>query len=331
MPLRATLSKVISQSPFLSFLNHGKGQLLFRLGLSRHHSGATHYGLRLEQSIAYIDEVVAGYLQYGLADGETIAGKDILEVGPGDSLGVALRLYAMGANSVVCLDGFAPEINRAKCTAIYRALLERMPLEERTRAENAIQSQTDTETIFHERCIRYLTSLPIEGAGKILPPRSFDLILSRAVLEHVGDYPRAWSSMIQLLRPDGAMWHKIDMRNHRLFEGIHPLYFLTIAEPLWRVVSSPDPTLNRFLAPAILALSNSTFRHTASLITHVVGSDEFRPHKESLTTGIDYGQKQLDLVRGIRASLQPQFRGLADTELMITGLFLVSRGPVHPA
>src|SRR5882672_1715985 len=59
--------------------------------------GATHAGLSTDQSIEYIDRVFFDYLRYGNLSPAQLVGKRILELGPGDNLGVALRFFAAGA------------------------------------------------------------------------------------------------------------------------------------------------------------------------------------------------------------------------------------------
>ena len=76
-----------------------------------------------------------------------------------------------------------------------------------------------------------------ELASKHYPHGSFQVIVSRAVLEHVFDVPAAWSSMDALLAPGGSMLHKVDFRNHGLYSSRHPLAYMKVPPSLWSLYS----------------------------------------------------------------------------------------------
>ena len=61
-----------------------------------------------------------------------------------------------------------------------------------------------------------------------------DVIISRAVLEHVFDLDTAFGAMHRLLKPGGRMAHKVDLRDHGLFTdgGQNALEFLTVSDRL---------------------------------------------------------------------------------------------------
>src|SRR5262245_40815380 len=109
---------------------------LFR-GNARSFEGSTHFDLPLERSLAYIDEAYSDYLAYAGLSAADLAGARVLEVGPGDNLGVALRFLANGCSQVVCLDKFFPERDEEKQLRIYRASRERLSDVERRRFDDA--------------------------------------------------------------------------------------------------------------------------------------------------------------------------------------------------
>ena len=91
----------IDHVPVLAGLNYFKGQVLNRAGLRGHFSGATAYGMTLDEVVSYVWTVADDYLHYGAVDDlSRIRGKDILELGPGDNLGVALAFLARGARGI---------------------------------------------------------------------------------------------------------------------------------------------------------------------------------------------------------------------------------------
>src|SRR5207247_6277776 len=97
-----------------------------RTGVPPSTSGATHEAFSLEQSLAYIDSVFDDYVQYGNLSPGDVERQRILELGPGDNYGVALRFLACGAERIVCVDRFASRRDDAQQSRIYQALHERL-------------------------------------------------------------------------------------------------------------------------------------------------------------------------------------------------------------
>jgi SAM-dependent methyltransferase len=318
---------LIDRSPFLSGLNYAKGQVLTRLKLRGHFSGSTGLHMSVEEAADYASRVVADYITYAAGgDAERLKGKDVLEIGPGDNLGVAFLLLAKGARTVTCIDGFAPSHNDEHNSHIYRAIYNSLSEEERVRVQDVVALQSsETASLVGDRLIsRYgvrmdLAALPLEA-------QSYDIVISRAVLEHLGNLEAGWRNMVRCLRPEGEMWHKVDFRCHTLFEQIHPLYFLTVPDPLWEMISQPDPTLNRLRLPTYRELAARDFRESRCYITHIAGESEFSPHVDTLIPGTHYTQRHLELISKIRPRLQPTFSNYSDEELLVTGVFLTLRG-----
>jgi SAM-dependent methyltransferase len=317
----------IDRSPVLAGLNYAKGQVLTRLKLRGHFSGSTGLSMSVEDAAGYANRVVADYLTYGAGgDVERLKGRDVLEIGPGDNLGVALLLLAKGARTVTCIDGFAPNFDARHNSRIYGTIYNTLSAEERERVQDVVTLQADgTATVGGDRLIsRY--SVPMDAVATPLEPQSYDIIISRAVLEHLGNLEMGWKNMVRCLRLDGEMWHKVDFRCHNLFGQIHPLYFLTISDSLWNLISRPDPTLNRLRLPTYRELAARDFRDSRFYITHIAGENEFLPHIESLVPGTHYNQRNVDGIRSIRPRLQKYFSDYSDEDLLVTGVFLALRG-----
>src|SRR5262245_32705805 len=73
--------------------------------------GATHSNQSVLNSVDYIEKQFAEYIYYSSRSGKGVRESRILELGPGDNLGVALKFLAAGAASVVCLDRFYSKRN----------------------------------------------------------------------------------------------------------------------------------------------------------------------------------------------------------------------------
>jgi hypothetical protein len=323
--------ELINRSPLLASLNYAKGQVLSRLGLRNHHSGSTAVGLGLEKSVAYVRRVIEDYVCYGAGgDATVVEGKAILEIGPGDNLGVGLMFLALGAKSVTCLDGFRPHSDPQINPRLYAALYQSMSAEQRDRVRDVVELQTDgTAVLRHGRLNRFYNA-PVEMPHEALAANSYDIIVSRAVLEHLADIRLGWKNMVSCLQPNGEMWHKVDFRCHRLYEDIHPLYFLTVPETAWRLISRPDPTLNRARLPVYREALSNDFAESKIYYTHILGGPEIQPHPDRLQSGVHYNRAHLDAVADIRPRLEEPFRGHTDEELMVTGIFLSARGKSRP-
>src|SRR5260370_10186573 len=93
-----------------------------RLGRIHSESGSTHRALAIEQSVAYVEEVVSDYRTYGTLD--HLYGAAV-EVGPGDNAGVALLLQAGGSTTVELVDRFRSRRSPDQQRRIYQALAAR--------------------------------------------------------------------------------------------------------------------------------------------------------------------------------------------------------------
>jgi cyclopropane fatty-acyl-phospholipid synthase-like methyltransferase len=154
------------------------------------------------------------YAMVGLGD---LTGKTVIEIGPGDNLGLALCSIANGASSVVALEKFAtvqqsPELQ----AAIYRHFDYRGTA---------------------------VPSLVVKSFEEYDGP-PVDLIYSVDVLENVDDVPRAFKEMARLLKPGGKAIHAIDFCGHNAFMGTG-LGFLTCPEWLYQSLHSHLVTSNR--------------------------------------------------------------------------------------
>jgi hypothetical protein len=134
--------------------------------------------------------------------------------------------------------------------------------------------------------------------------------------------------MTKMLSAHGEMWHKVDFRNHGLFADFHPLFFLTVNDHIWNLISAPDPTLNRERSPTFERLARETFHDVEMRVTHVVDREELVPHPASLVRGTHYDETTISMVESIRPELLPRFREQTVEDLMVDGVFLVCRSKI---
>jgi hypothetical protein len=155
----------------------------------------------------------------------------------------------------------------------------------------------------------------------------FDLIVSRGVLQYL-EPETAFRVMDELLLPGGMMLHKIPFDDLGMFSrnGMHPLTFLTIPTPMYRLMTSDVTRPNRRLIDYYREKMNALGYQARFYVTCVVGEPgEVVPHREQLAPGIDYPPELPAWIDAIRPQLAPEFQQLSSTDLMVGGIFLVAR------
>jgi SAM-dependent methyltransferase len=287
-----------------------------RRGIIRTRSGNRHAILDLQASLAYIESVWRDYLAWA---GRPALTGDIVEIGPGDNFGVALLFLAHGARSVTAIDKFEPERDLARQNAIYRALGNRHDL---ARLFNGEVSEAAI------RNLTYLPGMPAERYFVAGAPAA-DAVVSRAVLEHLDDPLVALDAMWASLRPGGLLLHRIDLRDHGMFAGAHPLAFLTIGSALYRAMTAETGWPNRLLLPAYRTFLNQRGWPGRTGITRLVGVPGEFPAVSWEQLPAEARQQALAQVRAIRPRLAAPFRMMADEDLAVAGFVLVAEKPAH--
>ncbi len=275
-------------------------------------SGTRHAKLDLQDSLAYIEKIHADYLRYAGLDCFT---GTVAEIGPGDNFGLALLLLGHGADEVHAIDRFWPQRDPARQAAIYEALAERHGL------QNRFDGPPAESTL---RGLHYYRGQAAETFFRKTPLR-FDAILSRAVIEHLYDPTAALSDMLGALRPGGIMVHRIDLRDHGMFAGHHPLTFLTIHESLYRRMTRGSGRPNRALLPVYRDWLRSSGASGSLEITRLAGVEqEVGP---ALWEDLDATLKARAVhhVARVRTALAAPFKDWPDADLAVSGCLLVAR------
>ena len=170
-----------------------------------------------------------------------VQGKRVLEYGPGDVLGAALLFYAHGASRVLCVDRFPLQNVTAKNAEVYRAVMARLPVALQDRAQRAFVVAGQPESGLRADCVEYrVTQDGLAGS-----PGAFDLIVSRAVLEHVNSLEATLADIDRSLAQGGVSVHNVDLRSHNL-DRYRPFDFLTWPEALYRLMYSHKGFPNRW-------------------------------------------------------------------------------------
>lgn len=291
--------------------------LKYRLGWIGSKSGSFHGDLDIEESLRYIQEVVEDYQFYG--GFSRISGK-VAEIGPGDNVGVALLLRALGADEVDLLDRFETERNLDHQALIYKHMCEATPA-----IAELLQGKDFRDESSFPGLRRWCGP---SAAAEVFfrKHRSYSLIVSRAVLEHCADPLSALQDMVSVLEPGGMLLHKVDLRDHGLFSPpLQELEWLTTPTRIHRLMTKNGGLPNRILLRRYRSILESTGLEFNILVTAMVGVGEIRPHLkfESIPSEIKIHSSQH--LKKIRHRLSKEFNECSDEDLIVTGIFLVVR------
>ncbi|HEX5834955.1 MAG TPA: methyltransferase domain-containing protein [Pyrinomonadaceae bacterium] len=327
--MSAALKQVAGRSKTLIILHrivdNWRRRRAFRSGQTVNAYGSTHEFWSLEKSVNYINQVYREYLDYSGLTPDAFRGRRVLEVGPGDNFGVALKFLADGAAKVVSLDKFYSERNEEQQARIYRELRNQLSPEQAAVFDETIKLDGPVE--LNKNRLQYIYGHGIEEADKILEPESFHFIVSRAVLHNVYDIERGFEAMDRLLAPGGYMAHKIDFSDENMFSsrGMHPLTFLTIPESIYRLMARDSGKPNRRLINDYRELMRKLGYEAKLFVSSIVGVGPLTPHKVKIERGVDYGNATVSLIDEIRSKLASPYRRLPEADLAPAGIFLVAR------
>jgi SAM-dependent methyltransferase len=280
----------------------------FAPGLYVRLTGQTGRGAAAEETPAdiaqYFLECVDAYFEnLNIASADVpafLAGKTLMEYGPGDLPGVAALMVARGASKVYCVDRF-PLVNLSpKNARVLGDLIDGVQGLERERLVACLADKNDLRAGFDPHRIEYL----IRPGGLSGLRDQVDLVFSRAVLEHVNDLDATFADMALAMRPGATAIHLVDLRSH----GLHlsnPLDFLAWSSALWHWMYSEKGVPNRWRL--------DKYRSVVSTLPF----DVLMIEPTQLASAEQVAQ--------IRLFLNERFRCLSDDELRCLGFWLVLR------
>ena len=245
-----------------------------------------------------VDEYFAELSLDDAAARQFIDDKVVLEYGPGDFPGVALLLIAYGARKVYCVDRFPLVALSDKNVAVVHQLQAALPNAAQRRLTGCFVQPGVPASGFRSDRVEYV----VRRGGLSGLADTVDLVISRAVLEHVDDLPALFHDMVTAMRTGATAIHQVDLRSHGLHQS-NPLDFLSLSQPLWDLLYSHKGVPNRHRIDRYRSIMRS-------LAVNVV--------KCEATTRADPGD-----VRDVRPQLAPEFRHLSDEDLAWLGFWLV--------
>lgn len=209
--------------------------------------------------------------------GRYLARKRVLEYGPGDLPGVALLMVAHGAESATCVDRFPLMSASPRNIEVLRRILDGLQGEERERAASCFVRFDDPASGLNEQRIRYL----VRPSGLSGLRDAADLIISRAVLEHVNDLSATFADMRNALTGAGVAVHQVDLKSHGLHRR-NPLDFLSWPTHWWSRMYGHKGVPNRWrinrYREALAETGLRTLVLEPTLLADKRDIEEVRPH-----------------------------------------------------
>ena len=281
-----------------------------------------------QQRVAQSRTAFEAFLRHGDLDRQDVEGLRVLELGPGEDLGVALRFLAGGASKVSCIDRFSFRVDPGWQREVYRRLLHDLGDMGADRLSAVVRPNGEIRV--DPTRLEIVSGAGIEAGAERLENGAFDLIVSVAVLEHVYDLAAAMRAMDVLLAPGGLMVHQVDLGDHGMFSngGRHPLEFLTIGERVYRLMTSHTGAPNRERINTYRELLRRLGHEASVLVTNVGGAEDLNPYQEQVLPGRELDPGLLASIERLRKRLAPRFRELPSEELATTGILIRSRKPV---
>ena len=293
----------------------------YRLGHIDTSSGTVHTGLEVDASVEYIRMVYEDYRRYSGLD--TFHGR-LAELGPGDNCGVALLFLRDGCDSADLLDRFYSK----RDPAVQRRIYERLFADSPSLAARFAQADPSADDSFPGVRWHYGPSAAAEVFFR--EHRDFDLIVSRAVLEHLYDPIGAIHDMARALKPGGVMMHAVDLRDHGIFSTrFHELKYLEVPGAIYPHMTRASGGPNRILTPAYreaLAEEGLEFR---ILVAGLAGSGLLEEYAEWDDVPKALRAQSLAFVRTVRDGFASSLRAMSDEDLAVNSIFIVARRPVR--
>jgi SAM-dependent methyltransferase len=141
--------------------------------------------------------------------GQYLMGTSVMEYGPGDVLGAALLFYAYGAAHVQCVDKFEL-LNLSKFNIeVYQLILNSLKGDIKKRANEAFNSYGKPGSGINNECISY----EVAKDGIADKTGKYDLIVSRAVLQHVNKLDATFQYIKRSMKNNGISIHVVDLRS----------------------------------------------------------------------------------------------------------------------
>jgi hypothetical protein len=171
----------------------------------------------------------------------SVAGCDVLEFGPGDTLSAGLAMLAAGASSYHALDRFVPDYSSAAARRWYGAVRDGWDAAFGDRPWPPDLDPARFPDAYGDR-----VGTLRDSVESVRPTQRFDVVTSWQVGEHVLDIQLLADQTARLLRPSGVAIHRVDFGPHAWERYDDPLLYLRFPSLVWRLMGSNRGLPNRF-------------------------------------------------------------------------------------
>jgi len=180
---------------------------------------------------------------YKLASGAAKP-ENVVELGPGATLGTCVAALCDGVNRAIGLDACPYASSSAENLRILKELTDdETPVADRSLISKAI---TNVGSGKSGPLLDYVAPW---NELNILPENSVDLIFSHSVMEHVDSPVETYIACFHWLKPGGIMSHKIDHSSHAITRTWNGHYGIPAA--IWRVIFGKRPYLLNRMPPSL--------------------------------------------------------------------------------
>jgi hypothetical protein len=222
----------------------------------------------------------------------------VVEIGPGNSIGVGLAALLSGTNRYIAFDS----VRHTDLKQDERVLDELVILFQAHHQEvsparlEAIRGAIASQQPYHGISIAYVAPWDGMSSGP-LSPESVDMICSHVVMEYVRDVEATYALFATWLKPGGVVSHQIDFSSHKLTRHWNGQW--AYSAKTWRFLEGTRPIrLNRQAHSAHL---NGLKQHGLHLVCDIRTIDK---------SGI------------LRGELAPEFANVTDEDLVTRAAFM---------
>jgi SAM-dependent methyltransferase len=188
---------------------------------------------QIARAVEYDFSVVDGWLdclkQYSSGD-SGLAGKSVLELGPGADLGVGLIMLAGGSAKYTAFDvhNLVDSASGEFYDKVFEQLADRADIDS-LRRELALTGEGAGDKLCYQCDPDFDLS--------VLPDNSVDLIVSQAAFEHFDDLHRTIEQMSKLARPGAVLVCEVDLSTHtRWIRGRDPLNIYRYSDAFYNLM-----------------------------------------------------------------------------------------------
>ncbi len=294
----------------------------FKLKSKEHVAGNRFIDSNSNQVVEIIEKVYSNYKVFGNIEDEDFKDKKILEIGPGDSFGIAIKLLFSNAKEIVCFDKFYAKRNGNLLKEAYLKMFKN---------KNTYSfKDIFNEDLLPQNKIHYFFGKGIEKIkfdNNFFEKESYNYIFSNQVIQEIYNPFPAFHKMIKLLKSGGKMVHHIDFEPYNYFR--HHLKkeydYLTFTEIEYKWMVNKRGMGNRKRITEYIDYLNKNKNIDYKFIVSTCFLD-----KEKLEAPIEYPnfpenikKSYKTLVESQKSNFNKKYKNLPIEDLMVGNAYLV--------